>query len=455
MCLRGAFGMMLRETASRAAICAHLRAESAAAGQAVSPIRPRPFVFRAAHLDGADHPRRLPPSISTCTCSTPGIPPARLFTRLTRASPRPASAPAADAPPWSPSATNTSPFALDAAHESAARVRVQFLTPTELKSGQQLVTRPEFPILFARLRDRISTLRALYGPGPLDIDFRAMGERAAARAPLPLRTRPGTQPSAAPAAPAKLIPSADSPARPNIRRVCWRSGRVPPLPARRPVDRRRPPDRLGKRRNMFPALLLAAKTYTLPPDKLAKAIAYAAARNRLHFIAVAYGILVLVALLAWRVAPRLRNFAESATRRRILQAYIFAPLLLLAIDAAGTAALSLRPSPLAQVRPVHPRLGLLVLGLDQRRIARLRAGRHCHLGAVWRHAPQPAPLVVLLLAGVCAHGRIPDVHRAAGHRADVLPVRAAGRKAARAGRRDREGDGARRPSKSRPIACSK
>ena len=84
---------------------------------------------------------------------------------------------------------------------------------------------------------------------------------------------------------------------------------------------------------MFPALLLAAaKTYTLPPDKLAKAIEYAAARNRLHFIAVAYGILVLLALLAWHVAPRLRDAAESATRRRILQAYIFAPLLLLAID---------------------------------------------------------------------------------------------------------------------------
>jgi Zn-dependent protease with chaperone function len=83
---------------------------------------------------------------------------------------------------------------------------------------------------------------------------------------------------------------------------------------------------------MFPALLLAAKTYTLPPDKLAKAIAFAAARNRLHFIAVAYAILVLVALLAGGLAPRLRNLAEAVTRRRILQAYIFAPLLLLAID---------------------------------------------------------------------------------------------------------------------------
>jgi STE24 endopeptidase len=83
---------------------------------------------------------------------------------------------------------------------------------------------------------------------------------------------------------------------------------------------------------MFPSLLLAAKTYTLPPDKLAKAIEYAAARNRLHFIAATYGILVLIALLAWRVAPRMRDIAESATRRRILQAYIFAPMLLLTID---------------------------------------------------------------------------------------------------------------------------
>jgi len=86
---------------------------------------------------------------------------------------------------------------------------------------------------------------------------------------------------------------------------------------------------------MFPGLFLAAaKTYTLPPDKLAKAIEYATARNRLHFIAAAYGVLVLAGVLSTKLAPRFRNWAESASRRRILQAYIFAPLLLLAIDAA-------------------------------------------------------------------------------------------------------------------------
>src|SRR5260370_40653667 len=54
------------------------------------------------------------------------------------------------------------------------RLGVEFKTPKELKGGD----RPEFGVLFARCRDRISTLRALYGSGPLEIDFRGMGERA-------------------------------------------------------------------------------------------------------------------------------------------------------------------------------------------------------------------------------------------------------------------------------------
>jgi hypothetical protein len=54
------------------------------------------------------------------------------------------------------------------------RVRVHFLSPTEIKNAG----RPEFRPLFSRIRDRIGTLRALYGAGPLEIDFRALGERA-------------------------------------------------------------------------------------------------------------------------------------------------------------------------------------------------------------------------------------------------------------------------------------
>ena len=56
----------------------------------------------------------------------------------------------------------------------AKGARVKFITPTELKGAD----RPDFGVLFARIRDRISTLRALYGAGPLNIDFKAIGERA-------------------------------------------------------------------------------------------------------------------------------------------------------------------------------------------------------------------------------------------------------------------------------------
>ena len=80
------------------------------------------------------------------------------------------------------------------------------------------------------------------------------------------------------------------------------------------------------------AVLAAAKTYNLPPDKLAKAIAYAAARNRLHFIAFAWGIAILIACLMLRVAPLFRDWAKHVSHRRIAQAYVIAALLTFAID---------------------------------------------------------------------------------------------------------------------------
>jgi len=65
------------------------------------------------------------------------------------------------------------------AGEPVTALRIRFLTPTELKCGGGLALRPDFPVLFTRVRDRISILETLYGPGPLEIDFRTMGERAA------------------------------------------------------------------------------------------------------------------------------------------------------------------------------------------------------------------------------------------------------------------------------------
>ncbi|MGH9667586.1 MAG: CRISPR system precrRNA processing endoribonuclease RAMP protein Cas6, partial [Bryobacteraceae bacterium] len=70
-------------------------------------------------------------------------------------------------------------LSLDPPPRPIERLTVRFVTPTELKSGQKLAGHPEFGVLAARIRDRLSTLRELYDEGPLPIDFRAFGERAA------------------------------------------------------------------------------------------------------------------------------------------------------------------------------------------------------------------------------------------------------------------------------------
>ena len=70
-------------------------------------------------------------------------------------------------------------FDLDKPHEHVSSLKVQFLTPTELKSGQRIGQQPDFAVLAGRVRDRISTLRELYGAGALEIDFKGFGQRAA------------------------------------------------------------------------------------------------------------------------------------------------------------------------------------------------------------------------------------------------------------------------------------
>ena len=58
-----------------------------------------------------------------------------------------------------------------------SRCSLFFRTPTELKGNPSRDAMP-FGILFARVRDRVSTLRSLYGEGPVPVDFRALGEQA-------------------------------------------------------------------------------------------------------------------------------------------------------------------------------------------------------------------------------------------------------------------------------------
>jgi CRISPR-associated endoribonuclease Cas6 len=175
--LRGGFGMILRRLAGDSGAYARIFEPHAdAAGPSGLQDWPRPFVFRAAHLDGrtiaASEPfhfdlhyfdLRNPAVIGLLAdafaeLAREGLGPGRGRAEL-----------AAFSPPSEPLV-----LSLDPPPDPVRRVRVEFVTPTEIKGAD----RPEFGTLAARIRDRLSTLRELYDDGPLPIDFRAFGERA-------------------------------------------------------------------------------------------------------------------------------------------------------------------------------------------------------------------------------------------------------------------------------------
>lgn len=151
--LRGAFGSALKKLDADA--YARFFAPKRAAGSGPSGLAdpPRPFVFR---LLGP-----LEVGLNLFLTRDPTV---ELFTRVM----------AELGSVISVAGTEPLRLSLCVPEPKVCRLRVHFLTPTELKSAEQ----PEFGILLARIRDRISTLRELYGQGPLAIDFKAFGERA-------------------------------------------------------------------------------------------------------------------------------------------------------------------------------------------------------------------------------------------------------------------------------------
>jgi len=77
--------------------------------------------------------------------------------------------------------------------------------------------------------------------------------------------------------------------------------------------------------NLAPSRVTA---YTLPPDLYAKARHLGRLEVLFYCLESVYGVLVLLLVLRLRVAVRFRDWAERATRFRVLQAAIFTPLLL-------------------------------------------------------------------------------------------------------------------------------
>jgi hypothetical protein len=172
--LRGAFGTILRRL-DPSAYSRIFEPRATGAGPSGLGDWPRPFVFRVAHLDG----RTFQPGenfsfdLHVFDQENPTIGYfAQTFAELAREGLGPGRGRAAlltisSEPQFIPLQWPVAPV---------SQIEVRFVTPTELKP----VSRPEFGVLLARARDRVSTLSALYGDGPLDLDFRGLGERAAA-----------------------------------------------------------------------------------------------------------------------------------------------------------------------------------------------------------------------------------------------------------------------------------
>jgi Zn-dependent protease with chaperone function len=100
-----------------------------------------------------------------------------------------------------------------------------------------------------------------------------------------------------------------------------------------PVPGEPPPQ--GSARAQGSANESAPREYTLSPEQAAQATAYAQARRRIYFVNFTGGLVALLLILRWRVGVVFRRWAEAVSRRRILQAAVFTPLLLALLEVLG------------------------------------------------------------------------------------------------------------------------
>lgn len=69
---------------------------------------------------------------------------------------------------------------LDGSAEPVSAVRIQFRTPTELKSDGEVTEPLQFPVLIDNVVRRVERLSALYGSGALDLDAKTLHKQAEA-----------------------------------------------------------------------------------------------------------------------------------------------------------------------------------------------------------------------------------------------------------------------------------
>ena len=163
--LRGALGSALRRVACAEDYGRLFEPVSSGTGPSGLASPPRPFVIRCASLDG----RIVRPGEHFCF----GV---HLFDTRNPALEHFSRAFAQWADLISVESESVT-VDLDAHPDPVSRIRVDFKSPTQLKTADG-TGEAEFSVLLARARDRVSTLRNLYGSGPLEIDFQGLIERA-------------------------------------------------------------------------------------------------------------------------------------------------------------------------------------------------------------------------------------------------------------------------------------
>jgi hypothetical protein len=213
--LRGALGSTLRQISCDPAVCDSARTcgrrNSCAYARIFEPVLdtgpsglhdpPRPFVLRASALDGqtvrpgqpfhfdlhlflAEEPPFTDLVKALAQLADSGLGPARGRVVLTAADLLDLSG-----VPQSRILDNgrfvanelPSPLVLDLSADPESKpelLQIDFLTPTEIKQGGRVLDRPLFPALLSRIRDRLGSLSALYGGGPLALDWKGLSDRA-------------------------------------------------------------------------------------------------------------------------------------------------------------------------------------------------------------------------------------------------------------------------------------
>ena len=144
--------------------------------------RPRPFVLRAAALDGRRFGagERFALGVNVFDPRIPALDYFRLaFERFVEQGLGPGR-PRVELV----QSTELPEIAIDLVppNKPVERIRISFLTPTELKSDGEILREPRFGALFRRARDRVAGLIGFYQEqaGPPEVDFRGMGERSRA-----------------------------------------------------------------------------------------------------------------------------------------------------------------------------------------------------------------------------------------------------------------------------------